>query len=94
MIGVDCTCFTYKYSRIFLSHTISFVASAVATYSASVVESTGTNCFPDLHETIHNPRLIAYPEVDTLVSFSPSKFELDYPIKLKSSTYVYLISKS
>ena len=39
MSRVDCTCFTCKSSRIFLSHTISFVASAAATYSAFVVES-------------------------------------------------------
>jgi len=61
MSGVDCICFTYKSSRIFLSHTISFVASATATYSASVVESAGTDCLHDLQETTPDPRLIAYP---------------------------------
>jgi len=48
MSGVDCTCFTYKSSIIFLSHTISFVASVAATYSTFVVESAGTNCLHDL----------------------------------------------
>ena len=94
MSGVDCTCFTYKYSRIFLSHTISFVASAAAMYSASVVESAGTNYLHDLQETSPEPRLIEYPEVDTPISLSPSKFESEYLIKLKSSTCVYLIPKS
>ena len=51
MSGVDCTCFTCKSSRIFLSHTISFVASAAATYSAFIVESAGTDCLRDLQET-------------------------------------------
>ena len=59
MSGVDCTCFTYKYSRIFLSHNISFVASAVATYSASVVESVGTDFLCDIQEIAPDPRLIA-----------------------------------
>ena len=94
MSGVDCTCFTCKSSRIFLSHTISFVASAAAMYSASVVESAGTDCLHDLQETAPNQRLIAYPEVDTPVSLSPSKSESEYPIKLKSSTCVYLIPRS
>jgi hypothetical protein len=49
--GVEFTCFSCKYSSIFLSHTISFVASAAATYSASVVESVGTDCLHDLQET-------------------------------------------
>ena len=94
MSGVDCTCFTCKSSRIFLSHTISFVASTTATYYASVVESAVTDCLRDLQETAPNPRLIAYPEVDTLVCLSPSKCESEYPIKLKLSTCVYLIPKS
>ena len=46
---------------IFLSHTISFVASAAATYSASVVESARTDCLRDLHETAADPKLIVYP---------------------------------
>ena len=91
MSGVDCICFTCKSSRIFLSHTISFVASAAATYSASVVESAGTDCLCDLQETTHDPRLIAYPEVDTPIYLSPSMSKSQYPIKLKSSTCVYLI---
>jgi len=48
MSGVDCTCFTYKSSRIFLGHAIYFVASAAATYLASVVDSTGTDYLRDL----------------------------------------------
>ena len=44
MSGVEFTCFTCKSSRIFLSHTISFVASTAATYSASV----GTDCLREL----------------------------------------------
>ena len=75
MSGVDCTCFTCKSSRIFLSHTISFVASAAATYSAFVVESAGIDYLCDLQETTPDPRLIAYPEVYTRVSLSPSKSE-------------------
>ena len=94
MSGVDCTCFTYKSSIIFLRHTISFVASAAATYSASIVESAGTYCLHDLQETAPDPRLIAYPEVDTEISLYPSKSESEYPMKMKSSTYVYLFPKS
>ena len=71
-------------------HTISFVASAAATYSASVVESAGTNYLRDLHETTADPRLIVYPEVDTSIFLSPSKSESEYPISLKSSTLEYL----
>src|SRR5712692_2820169 len=88
--GVDFSYFSCKYSSIFLSHTISFVASAAATYSASVVESARTNCLCDLHETAADPRLIVYPEVDTPVSLSPSKYESEYPISLKSSSLEYL----
>src|SRR5713226_8923213 len=87
---VEFSCFSCKSSSIFLSHTISFVASAADTYSSSVVESTGTDCFRDLHETTADPRLIVYPEVDTPVSLSPSKSESEYPISLKSSTLEYL----
>ena len=88
--GVEFSCFSWKYSSIFLRHTISFVASATATYSASVVESAGTDCLRDLHEIAADPRLMVYPEVDTPVSLSPSKSESDYPISLKSSTLEYL----
>jgi len=73
MSGVDCTCFTCKSSRIFLSHTISSVASVAATYSSSVVESAGTDYLHDLQEIAPNPKLIEYPEVDTPVSLPPSK---------------------
>ena len=59
-----------------------------------VVESAGTDCLRDLQETAPDPRLIVYPEVDTPVSLSPSKSESEYPIKLKSSTCVYLIPRS
>ena len=59
MSGVDCTCFTYKSSSIFLSHTISFIASVAAMYSTSVVEYAGTDCLRDLQETARDPRLIA-----------------------------------
>ena len=89
MSGVECICFICKYSRIFLSHTISFVASAAATYSASVVESDGTNYLLDLHETTLDPRLMVYPEVDTPVSLSPSKSESEHMIKMKSPGYAY-----
>ena len=58
MSGVECTCFTYKSSRIFLRHTISFVASVVATYSASVVKSIGTDYLCDLQKMAPDPRLI------------------------------------
>ena len=67
--GVEFSCFSCKYSSILLSHTIYFVASAAATYSAFVVESVGTDCLRDLHETATDPRLIVYPEVDTPVSY-------------------------
>lgn len=64
------------YPQIFKkSHIISFFASIAATYYAFVVESTRTDCLRDLQEIAPNPRLIAYPEVDTLVSLSPSKSE-------------------
>ena len=56
--GIEFTCFSCKSSKIFLSHTFSFVASSVATYSASVVESVGTDYWHDLHETTPDPRLI------------------------------------
>ena len=56
--GVECTCFFVKSYRIFLNCTISFVASAAATYSASVVEFVKTNCLCDLQKTNSNPRLI------------------------------------
>jgi len=42
--GVDFTYFSYKSSRISVSHTISLVASATTTYSISIVESFGTDC--------------------------------------------------
>ena len=87
---VEFSCFSWKYSTIFLSHTISFIASTAATYSASVVESARTNYLRDLHETAVDPRLIVYPEFDTPVSLSPSKYESEYPISLKSSTLEYL----
>src|ERR1700728_3884390 len=80
MSGVDCTCFTCKSSRIFLSHTISFVASTATTYYASVVESAVTDCLRDLQEIAPDPRVIAYLQVDTPVSLSPSKSESEYPI--------------
>src|SRR6266849_1110049 len=92
--GVEFSCFSCTSSSIFLSHTIPFVASAAATYSASVVESARTDCLRDLHETAADPRLIVYPEVDTPVSLSPSKSESEYPISLKSSTLEYLSPKS
>src|SRR5882762_4773336 len=92
--GVEFSCFSCKSSSIFLSHTISFVALAAATYSASVVEFAGTDYLRDLHETVADPRLIVYPEVDTPVSLSPSKSESEYPISLKSSTLEYLIPTS
>ena len=57
-----------KSSSIFLSHTISFVASAAATYLDSVVESARTDCLCDLQEIVVDPRLGVYLEVDTLVS--------------------------
>ena len=85
--------FSCKYSSIFRSHTIYFVASATATYSSSVVESAGTECLRDLHETAADPRIIVYTEVDTPVSLSPSKSESEYPIILKSSTLEYLIQR-
>ena len=88
--GVEFSCFSCKSSSIFLSHTISFVASAAATYSASVVESARTDYLHDLHETAADPRLIVYLEVDTPVTLSPSKSESEYPISLKSSTLEYL----
>ena len=86
--GVEFSFFSCKYSSIFLSHTISFVASAATTYS--VVESIGTDYLRDLHETAADPRLIVYPKVDTHVSLSPSKYEFEYPISLNSSTLEYL----
>ena len=58
---VEVVCFSCKSSRIFLSHTISFVCWVAATYSASVVESVGIVCFFDLQ-----------PEVDTPFSLSPT----------------------
>jgi len=58
MRGVECTCFSYNSSIIFLSHTISFVASAATTYSTSVVESAGIDCLRDLYMTALDPRLI------------------------------------
>src|SRR5712692_8293743 len=76
--GVEFSCFSCKSSSIFLSHTISFIASAAATYFASIVESAGTDCLRDLHETAADPRLIVYPKVDTHVSLSPSKSESEY----------------
>jgi len=42
-----------------MSHIIFFVASAATTYSASVVESDGTDYFLDLQETAPDARLIA-----------------------------------
>ena len=66
--GVDFSCFSCKYSNIFLSYTISFIASTSSTYSVSTVNYTGTNCLCDLQETTDDPSLIVYPEVNTLVS--------------------------
>ena len=88
--GAEFSCFSCKSSSIFLSHTISFVASVAATYSASIVESSRTDYLCDLHEIAADPRLIVYPEFDTPVSLSPSKSESEYPISLKSSTLEYL----
>ena len=79
--------------RIFLSHTIYLVASAAATYSASVVESARTDCLHDLQETAPDPGLIAYPEVDTPVSLSPLKSESEYPIKAEVVHLCILDSK-
>jgi hypothetical protein len=53
--GVEFTCFSCKSSSIFLSHTISFVASTIATYFSSVVESVGTDYLCDLQETVADP---------------------------------------
>ena len=58
MSGVEFTCFTYKSSRILLGHTISLVASVVATYSASIVESVGIHSLRDLQDTAPDPSLI------------------------------------
>ena len=41
-----------------MSHAISFVASDVATYSASVVESVGIDYLCDLQGIVVDPRLI------------------------------------
>ena len=57
--GVDFSCFSCKSSSIFSSHTISFVASAAATYFDSVVESSGTDC-------LHDQLLIAVSEINLL----------------------------
>jgi hypothetical protein len=56
--GVEFTCFSYKSSSIFMSHTISFVASTTATYSTLVVEFAGTDCLHDLQETTADSRLV------------------------------------
>ena len=66
--GVEFSYFSYKYSSIFLGHTISFVASAISTYFSYVVESVGTECLCDLHEIVVDPILIVYLEVDTPIS--------------------------
>ena len=50
--------------------------------------------FHDLQEIIANPRLMAYPEVETPFSLSPSKSEFVYPINLKSPTLEYLSPNS
>ena len=73
---------------------MSFVTSAIAAYSTSVVESIENDCLCDLQEIVVDPRLIVYPEVDTPVSLSPSKSESMYPMTFKSSTLVYLSPKS
>jgi len=56
--GLEFTCFSYKSSIIFLSHTISFVTSMDATYFASVVEYVGADYLCDLQETIVDTRLM------------------------------------
>lgn len=56
--GVELTCFSYKSSRIFLSHAISLVSSTTATYFSFVMESTGTECLCYLQDTNIYPRLI------------------------------------
>ena len=43
-IGFEFTCFSFKFSSIFLSHTISFVASVAATYSTSIMEFSRIDC--------------------------------------------------
>jgi hypothetical protein len=93
---VEFTCFSCKSSSIFLSHTIFFIAytATTTTYYASVVEFVETDCLHDLYETTIDPRIRRYPEVDTPFSSSPTKFESTYPIRLKSSTFEYLIPKS
>jgi hypothetical protein len=91
--GVELTCLSYKYSSIFLSHTISFIAFVATTYSSFVVESIGTECLHDLQEMIVDPRLMRYLQVDTPFSLSPTKSKLQYLIMLNSSTLEYLSSK-
>ena len=89
--GVEMSCFSYKYSSIFLRHTFSFVSSISSTYFAYIFESTGTRCLCDLQEIIVDPRLIVYPEVDTHVSLPPPESESMYPMSLQYSTLVYWV---
>ena len=91
---VEFSCFFCKYSSIFLSHTISFVASVATTYYSFVVESSGTDYLRDLQEIVVDVRIIVYQEVDTLVSLSPSNSESKYPMGLNSSTLEYLCPNS
>ena len=73
--GVEAFCFSCKSSSIFQSQMISLVAWAAATYLASVVESTGTDCLCDLQLMAVDPTFIEYPEVETPFYLSPSKSE-------------------
>ena len=73
-----------------MRHTISFVASAVATYSTFIVKYVGIDYLRDLREKYVDPRLVVYPEVENPISLPPSKYELVYPMSFKSSTLVYL----
>ena len=92
--GVAFTYFSYKSSSIFMSHIISFVASATMTYHASVMEFVGKNRLCDLQEIVVDPRLTRYPEVDTPFYLFPSKSKSIFPTNLNSSTLEYLSPKS
>jgi len=58
------------------------------------VESIEMGFFHDLQEMAIDPRVMAYPKVETPFSFSPSKFESVYPINLQYPTLEYLIPNS
>ena len=87
--GVEFTYSSHKYSSIFLSYIISFVAFVITTYFVVVVESMGIDCLCDIQEIDVDPRLVRWPKIDIIVSFSPSNFESEYPIRLKSSSLEY-----